>query len=57
MKLYGFELLFFDGTVIIGKFSVGMPLNIQTIYLTELVYFKVRRKFQYGLGFMLAWAL
>ena len=34
MKLYRFELLFFDGTVITGKFCVGVPLNIQSIYLS-----------------------
>ena len=34
MKLYKFELLFFDGTVITGKFCVGVPLNIQSIYLS-----------------------
>ena len=28
MKLYRFELLLFDGTVITGKFCVGVPLNI-----------------------------
>ena len=32
MKLYRFELLFFDGTVITGKFCVGVPLNNQSIY-------------------------
>ena len=32
MKLYRFELLFFDGTVFTGKFCVGVPLNIQSIY-------------------------
>ena len=34
MKLYRFESLFFDGTVITGKFCVGVPLNIQSIYLS-----------------------
>ena len=34
MKLYRFELLFFDGTVKTGKFCVGVPLNIQSIYLS-----------------------
>ena len=34
MKLYRFELLFFGGTVITGKFCVGVPLNIQSIYLS-----------------------
>ena len=34
MKLYRFELLFFDGTVITGKFCVGVPLNNQSIYLS-----------------------
>ena len=34
MKLYRFELLLFDGTVITGKFCVGVPLNIQSIYLS-----------------------
>ena len=29
-----FELLFFDGTVITGKFCVGVPLNNQSIYLS-----------------------
>ena len=33
MKLYKFELLFFDGTVLTGKFCVGVPLNILSIYL------------------------
>ena len=37
MKLYRFELLFFGGTVITGKFCVGVPLNIQSIYLSILV--------------------
>ena len=32
MKLYRSELIFFDGTVITGKFCVGVPLNIQSIY-------------------------
>ena len=30
-----FESLFFDGTVITGKFCVGVPLNIQSIYLSH----------------------
>ena len=34
MKLYRFTLLFFDGTVITGKCFVGVPLNIQSIYLS-----------------------
>ena len=34
MKLYRFESLFFDGTVITRKFCVGVPLNIQSIYLS-----------------------
>ena len=33
MKLFRFTLLFFDGTVLTGKFCVGVPLNIQSIYL------------------------
>ena len=33
MKLYRFELLFFDGTVITGKFCVGVPLK-HPIYLS-----------------------
>ena len=37
MKLYRFALLFFDGTVITGKFCVGVPLNIQSIFLS--IYF------------------
>ena len=36
-KLYRFELLFFDGTVLTGKFCVGVPLNIQSIYLSIYV--------------------
>ena len=32
MKLYRFALLFFDDTVLTGKFCVGVPLNIQSIY-------------------------
>ena len=33
-KSYRFELSFFDGTVTVlsGKFCVGVPLNIQSIY-------------------------
>ena len=31
---YRNELLFFDGTVLTGKFCVGVPLNIQSIYLS-----------------------
>ena len=34
MKLYRFELLFFDGTVFTRKFCVCVPLNNQTIYLS-----------------------
>ena len=37
MKLYRFELLFFDGTVLTGKFCVGVPLEIQYNYLTMIV--------------------
>ena len=33
MKLQRSELLFFDGTVLTEKFCVGVPLNIQYIYL------------------------
>ena len=31
------EQLFFDGIVITGKFCVGVPLNIQSIYLSMIV--------------------
>ena len=31
--IYRFELLFFDGSVLTGKFCVGVPLNIQSIYI------------------------
>ena len=34
MKLYRFALLFFDGSVITGKFCVGVPVNNQSIYLS-----------------------
>ena len=34
MKLYRFELLFFDGTVLTEKFRVEVPLNIQSIHLS-----------------------
>ena len=34
---YIFELLFFDGTVLTGKFRVGVPLNIQSLYLFKSI--------------------
>ena len=39
MKLYRFALLFFDDTVITGKFCIGVPLNNQSIYLYLSIYF------------------
>ena len=36
MKLCRFASLFFDGTVITGKFCVGVPLNNQSIYLSKV---------------------
>ena len=36
MKLYRFELLFFDLTVLSGKFCVGVSLSIQLIYLSTV---------------------
>ena len=32
MKLYRFELLFFDITVLTRNCSVGVPLNVQSMY-------------------------
>ena len=39
--------LFSDGTVITGKFCVGVPLNNQSIYLYSLNAFKSRLNTEY----------